>query len=90
MGVGAGLLGDRWNLAFLAETEQQVEEHLSGHLATLPEADARSRAIVAQMRLDEAKHRRSAVSMGAAEMPAPVKTAMRMAARVMTTLAHRI
>ena len=90
MGVGAGLLGDRWNLAFLAETEQQVEEHLSGHLATLPEADARSRAIVAQMRIDEAKHRRSAVAMGAAEMPAPVKTAMRMAARVMTTLAHRI
>jgi len=90
MGVGAGLLGDRWNLAFLAETEQQVEEHLSGHLATLPEADARSRAIVAQMRIDEAKHRRSAVAMGAAEMPAPVKTAMRMAARVMTTLAQRI
>lgn len=90
MGVGAGVLGDRWNLAFLAETEEQVEEHLSGHLATLPEADARSRAIVAQMRTDEAKHRRSAVSMGAAEMPAPVKTAMRLAARVMTTLAHRI
>jgi ubiquinone biosynthesis monooxygenase Coq7 len=90
MGVGAGLLGDRWNLAFLAETEQQVEDHLSGHLATLPEADTRSRAIVAQMRTDEAKHRRSAVSMGAAEMPAPVKRAMRMAARVMTTLAHRI
>jgi ubiquinone biosynthesis monooxygenase Coq7 len=90
MGIGAGLLGDRWNLAFLAETEQQVEEHLSGHLATLPEADARSRAIVAQMRAEEAKHRRSAVSMGAAEMPAPVKSAMRMAARVMTTLAHRI
>jgi 3-demethoxyubiquinol 3-hydroxylase len=90
MGIGAGLLGDRWNLAFLAETEQQVEEHLSGHLATLPEADARSRAIVAQMRSDEAKHRRSAVALGAAEMPAPVKSAMRMAARVMTTLAHRI
>lgn len=90
MGLGAGLLGDRWNLAFLAETEQQVEEHLSGHLATLPEADSRSRAVVAQMRIDEAKHRRSAVAMGAAELPAPVKTAMRMAARVMTTLAHRI
>jgi len=90
MGIGAGLLGDRWNLAFLAETEQQVEEHLSGHLAALPEADARSRAIVAQMRTDEAKHRRSAVSMGAAEMPEPLKSAMRMAARVMTTIAHRI
>lgn len=90
MGVGAGLLGDRWNLAFLAETEAQVEEHLSGHLETLPEADARSRAIVAQMRADEARHRRSAVSMGAAEMPAPLKRAMRAAARVMTTLAYRV
>ena len=90
MGVGAGLLGDRWNLAFLAETEAQVEEHLSGHLDTLPEADARSRAIVAQMRSDEARHRRSAVALGAAEMPVPVKRAMRFAARVMTTLAHRI
>jgi len=90
MGLGAGLLGDRWNLAFLAETERQVEEHLSGHLETLPESDARSRAIVAQMRADEARHRRSAISMGAAEMPAPLKHAMRAAARVMTTLAHRI
>jgi len=90
MGIGAGLLGDRWNLAFLAETEAQVEEHLSGHLETLPEADARSRAIVAQMRSDEARHRRSAVAMGAAEMPAPLKRAMRAAARVMTTLAHRV
>jgi ubiquinone biosynthesis monooxygenase Coq7 len=90
MGVGAGLLGDRWNLAFLAETEAQVEEHLSGHLETLPEADARSRAIVAQMRSDEARHRRSAIAMGAAEMPAPLKRAMRGAARVMTTLAYRI
>jgi len=90
MGVGAGLLGDRWNLAFLAETEAQVEAHLGGHLDTLPEADARSRAIVAQMRSDEARHRRSAVALGAAQMPAPVKRAMRFAARVMTTLAHRI
>lgn len=90
MGLGAGLLGDRWNLAFLAETEAQVEEHLSGHLDALPESDARSRAVVAQMRDDEARHRRGAVSMGASEMPAAVKRAMRAAARVMTTLAHRI
>jgi len=90
MGVGAGLLGDRWNLAFLAETEAQVEEHLSGHLEALPAADARSRAIVAQMRGEEAKHRRSALAMGAAEMPVAVKRAMRAAARMMTTLAHRI
>ncbi|MDX1374843.1 MAG: 2-polyprenyl-3-methyl-6-methoxy-1,4-benzoquinone monooxygenase [Burkholderiales bacterium] len=90
MGLGAGLLGDRWNLAFLAETEAQVEEHLTGHLETLPEADARSRAVVAQMRADEARHGQSAIAMGAARMPAPLQRAMRMAARVMTTLAHRI
>jgi 3-demethoxyubiquinol 3-hydroxylase len=90
MGLGAGLLGDRWSLAFLAETERQVEQHLSGHLGSLPAADARSRAIVGQMREDEAKHGRSAQLLGAAEMPAPVKRAMRLAAKLMTTLAHRI
>jgi ubiquinone biosynthesis monooxygenase Coq7 len=90
MGVAAGLLGDRWSLAFLAETERQVEQHLSGHLGSLPPEDVRSRAIVGQMREDEAKHRRSAQSLGAAEMPVPVKRAMRLAAKVMTTLAHRI
>lgn len=90
MGLGAGLLGDRWSLAFLAETERQVEQHLSGHLGSLPAADARSRAIVGQMREDEAKHGRSAQMLGAAEMPAPVKRAMRLAAKLMTTLAHRI
>jgi ubiquinone biosynthesis monooxygenase Coq7 len=90
MGVAAGLLGDRWSLAFLAETERQVEQHLSGHLGSLPPEDVRSRAIVGQMREDEAKHRRSAQMLGAAEMPPPVKRAMRLAAKVMTTLAHRI
>jgi len=90
MGIGAGLLGDRWSLAFLAETERQVEQHLSGHLESLPAADARSRAIVEQMRVDEAKHRRSAQTLGATEMPAPVQRAMRLVAKVMTTLAHRI
>jgi ubiquinone biosynthesis monooxygenase Coq7 len=90
MGIAAGLLGDRWSLAFLAETERQVEQHLSGHLGSLPPADVRSRAIVGQMREDEAKHRRSAQMLGAAEMPVPVKRAMRLAAKVMTTLAHRI
>jgi len=90
MGVAAGLLGDRWSLAFLAETERQVEQHLSGHLGSLPPEDVRSRAIVGQMREDEAKHRRSAQTLGAAEMPAPVKRAMRLAAKVMTSLAYRI
>jgi 3-demethoxyubiquinol 3-hydroxylase len=90
MGAVAGLLGDRWSLAFLAETERQVEEHLTGHLERLPVGDTRTRAIVAAMRSDEAKHRAKAVSLNPATMPAPVQAAMRAAARVMTTLAHRV
>ena len=90
IGLAAGALGDRWNLAFLAETEHQVEEHLSGHLERLPQEDRRTRALVEAMRDDEAKHRRTAIGLGAAELPAPAKSAMRLAARVMTTLAYRI
>jgi ubiquinone biosynthesis monooxygenase Coq7 len=90
IGVAAGALGDRWNLAFLAETERQVEEHLEGHLRRLPESDARTRAVVEAMRSEEAKHRASAVALGAAELPEPVKRAMRTMARVMTTVAYRV
>jgi ubiquinone biosynthesis monooxygenase Coq7 len=90
MGAAAGLLGDRWSLAFLAETERQVEEHLTGHLDRLPASDSRTRAIVAAMRSDEARHREAAIGLNAAPMPAPVQRAMRLAARVMTTVAHRI
>ncbi|UCV12274.1 2-polyprenyl-3-methyl-6-methoxy-1,4-benzoquinone monooxygenase [Dechloromonas denitrificans] len=89
-GVLAGVLGDEWNLGFLAETERQVEAHLDGHLRELPAQDQRSRAIVAQMRLDEIRHAEAAVNLGAAELPAPVKGAMRLAAKVMTTAAYRI
>jgi ubiquinone biosynthesis monooxygenase Coq7 len=90
IGACAGALGDRWNLAFLAETERQVEEHLSGHLERLPAADERTRAVVEGMRSDEAKHRASAVALGAAELPEPAKAAMRIASKVMTTVAYRI
>lgn len=90
MGAVAGALGDRWNLAFLAETERQVEEHLTGHLDRLPAADERTRAVVEVMRADEAKHRRTAVVLGAAELPAPVRTAMRLASKVMTSVAYRV
>ena len=90
MGAAAGALGDRWNLAFLAETERQVEEHLSGHLAALPEHDRRTRTVVEAMRADEARHRATALALGAAELPAPVKDAMRLAAKVMTTVAYRV
>jgi ubiquinone biosynthesis monooxygenase Coq7 len=90
IGAGAGILGDRWSLAFLAETEHQVEEHLSGHLLQLSAEDGRTRALVEQMRADEARHRDTAISLGAAELPAPVKSAMRLMAKVMTTVAYRI
>lgn len=90
IGAAAGALGDRWNLAFLAETERQVEEHLDGHLARLAPEDRRTRALVAAMRDDERRHRETALSLGAAELPAPVKLAMRAAAKVMTTVAYRL
>lgn len=90
LGVAAGALGDRWNLAFLAETERQVEEHLAGHLAQLSPTDARTRAIVERMRTEEAAHRAMAQSLGAADMPAPAREAMRLLAKAMTTLAYRV
>jgi 3-demethoxyubiquinol 3-hydroxylase len=90
IGALAGALGDKWNLAFLAETERQVEEHLSGHLESLPQEDQRTRAVVEAMRADEARHRASAVELGAAELPEPVRRAMRLASKVMTTVAYRV
>ena len=89
-GVLAGKFGDGWNLGFLAETERQVEAHLDGHLGLLPDEDGKSRAIVAQMKADEAAHAEMAVGLGARELPPPVKAAMRLAARVMTTVAYRL
>lgn len=90
LGVAAGALGDRWNLAFLAETERQVEDHLTRHLEQLSPEDRRTRVIVEQMRREEAAHRAMAESLGAAAMPAPLQTAMRAMAKVMTTLAYRV
>ena len=90
IGVVAGLLGDKWNLGFLAETERQVEAHLDGHLHKLPEADARSRAVVEQMKTDEIKHAQTAVDHGGAPLPMPVKMAMRFAADVMRQTASRV
>jgi ubiquinone biosynthesis monooxygenase Coq7 len=90
IGAVAGALGDRWNLAFLAETERQVEEHLSGHLEALPAQDRRTQAVVAAMRADEARHRASAQRLGAAELPEPARLAMRLASKVMTSVAYRL
>jgi ubiquinone biosynthesis monooxygenase Coq7 len=90
IGVAAGLAGDHVNLGFVVETERQVEEHLTGHMEQLPAADARSRAIVEQMRDDEARHGAMAQSAGAVELAFPVKYVMRAAADVMRIVAYRI
>jgi 3-demethoxyubiquinol 3-hydroxylase len=88
LGAASGLLGDRWNLAFLAETERQVEGHLEGHLQRLPQADVKSQAVLEQMREDEGKHAATAVAYGAAEMPAAGKAAMRLSSKFMTGSAY--
>ena len=90
LGAVAGALGDKWNLGFLAETERQVEAHLDEHLKQLPEHDARSRAIVEQMKADEIRHAETAVQHGAAELPAPVILAMHGASLIMKRIAHYI
>jgi 3-demethoxyubiquinol 3-hydroxylase len=88
LGAVSGLLGDKWNLGFLAETERQVVRHLEGHLERLPAEDHKSRAIVEQMRDDEARHATSAIDHGGAELPGPVKAAMKASSKVMTETAY--
>jgi len=90
IGLVAGRLGDAVSLGFVVETERQVEQHLEQHLSRLPDADGASRAIVQQMRDDEARHGAQAQAAGAAALPAPVRWAMQAAARVMTSTAHRL
>jgi ubiquinone biosynthesis monooxygenase Coq7 len=88
MGAAAGLAGDRWNLGFVAETEQQVAAHLDDHLARLPPGDARSRAVVQAMRADEARHGENAVAAGGAALPAPLPWLMRQSAKIMKRVAY--
>jgi len=88
IGAVAGLLGDKWNLGFLAETERQVGAHLQNHLGKLPESDAKSRAVVQQMYVDETQHAEIAVQLGGAELPLPVKTAMQLSGKIMTQTAY--
>ena len=90
LGLLAGRLGDRVSLGFVVETERQVEAHLQSHLDRLPVGDHASRAIVAQMKDDEAGHAAQAMQAGGVELPMPAKALMRAAAKVMTTTAHYI
>lgn len=90
LGMVAGGLGRAKSLGFLSETERQVEAHLSAHLDRLPSGDTASRAIVQQMKNDEATHGANARTRGGAELPEAVKALMKASAKVMTTVAHRI
>lgn len=90
IGTCAGLAGDKWSLGFLAETEQQVFNHLASHLEKLPINDERSRAIITQMQIEEAKHTHTAIAYGAAELPAFIKVGMQWMAKVMTKVAYYV
>lgn len=88
IGAASGVLGDKWSLGFIAETERQVCAHLDSHLDSLPPEDVKSRAIVEQMRDEEEAHGDNAIEAGAAELPGPVKHLMRLTAKVMTKTAY--
>jgi 3-demethoxyubiquinol 3-hydroxylase len=90
IGLLAGLRGDGWNLGFVVETERQVEAHLEEHLQTLPQADARSRAILTVMKDDEVRHAEHALSSGARMLPQPLPTLMAAASKLMKTVAYRV
>jgi ubiquinone biosynthesis monooxygenase Coq7 len=90
IGAFAGALGDKWNLGFLAETEHQVVKHLDEHLNRIPVSDRRSRAILEQMKVDEARHATTALDHGGAVLPLPVKKLMQAMSKVMTRSAYRI
>ncbi len=90
LGAIAGALGDKWNLGFLAETERQVGAHLNRHLDELPTADNKSRAILEQMKTDEAEHAATAIHLGGAELPSPVKAAMQAMSKVMTSTTYHL
>ena len=88
IGAASGVLGDKWSLGFIAETEKQVCSHLDSHLEQLPEADMKSRAIVKQMRDEEEEHGENAIAAGAAELPRPIVRLMRATAKIMTKTAY--
>ena len=90
IGAASGVLGDKWSLGFIAETEKQVCDHLDSHLDRLPDEDAKSRAIVKQMRDEEEEHGDNAREAGAAVLPEPVRQLMKLTARVMTSTAYRL
>jgi len=90
IGAAAGLVGDKWSLGFVAETENQVCEHINEHLATLPEQDEKSRAILERMLIDEGQHATMAENAGAQSLPPPVRQAMTLMSQVMKKTVYRL
>ena len=90
IGAAAGIAGDKWSLGFVAETEHQVESHLDSHLAEVPEHDQKTRAILEQMKIDEISHADKAIAKGGVELPSPIKKAMTLMSKVMTTAVYRL
>ncbi len=90
IGAAAGLAGDGWSLGFLKETENQVEAHLANHITKLPAEDERSRAILDQMKIDEAKHAQMAEDSGAFDLPRPVRRLMKLTAGAMKAVAYKL
>jgi len=90
IGAVAGALGDKWSLGFLEETENQVGAHLASHLKQLPDSDEKSRKIIEQMQIDEAKHADDASKLGAADLPPPVKFCMKHMSKLMTTTTYHL
>lgn len=90
LGLVSGAAGDRWSMGFLYETERQVEKHIDGHLESLPRDDARSRAILEQMRDDEIRHASTGRALGGSDLPLPIRGAMKLVSKVMTGTAYRV
>lgn len=90
LGATAGAIGDRVSLGFVAATEEQVGRHLDEHLVKLPAGDRRSRAVLEQVREDEAHHERWAIEAGGSRFPGPVKFGMRLMSKVMTKSVYRL
>jgi len=90
IGATAGLIGDKWSLGFVAETEHQVVRHLSSHLNQISENDHKSRAILEQMKTDEGEHATVALNAGGAELPSPVKKFMALTSKIMTKSVYRV
>ena len=90
IGAAAGLAGDKWSLGFVAETERQVEHHLDEHMGQVPPTDAKTHAVLEQMKADEVGHATKAVEAGAAALPLPIREAMRLTAKVMTGTVYHL